>query len=170
MSLASFEAVTEVEITEADRGLLGEYGETMLYVQLFELSLLGLVQAQGPEPADPSLEAGLQRVEELFSFTAGRLKRLAKIEDADFGEKLAAAVNTRNTLAHSYLVEARVRLALEESSHAEERNLLRGARQNFDAVRRELDRITEAAHREAVIDPTVPELSLEDFRAMRDKE
>ena len=103
--------MTEVEITEADRGLLGEYGETMLYVQLFELSLLGLVQAQEPAPADPSLEAGLQLVEELFSLTAGRLKQLARIEDADFGEDVAAAVTSRNTLAHSYLLEARMRLA-----------------------------------------------------------
>lgn len=154
--------MTEVEITEADRGLLGEYGETMLYVQLFELSLLGLVQAQEPAPADPSLEAGLQLVEELFSLTAGRLKQLARIEDADFGEDVAAAVTSRNTLAHSYQLEARMRLAQGESSHAKERNVLRGARQNFDAVRRELDRLTEVAHREAGIDPTLPEVSFED--------
>lgn len=55
-----------------------------------------------------------------------------------------------------------MRLAQGESSHAKERNVLRGARQNFDAVRRELDRLTEAAHREAGIDPTLPEVSFED--------
>ncbi len=68
--------MSEEKVDEKDVRVLAEYGRTMLSVQLFELSLLGLVQINQPEaPEDVSFEEGWKQVEPLFRMTAGQLRK-----------------------------------------------------------------------------------------------
>ena len=85
----------------------------MFSVQLFEMSLLGLVQINQPEPPDTvEFDEAWQQVEPLFRMTAGQLKAKLRGQGAvpeDLLEDIETAVKTRNTLAHSYLLEYRMR-------------------------------------------------------------
>jgi hypothetical protein len=158
--------VSDVEFTPADRELLAEYGVTMLHVQLFEFSLLGLVQAGAPEPEGDSFEAALKRLEDLFALTAGQLRRRAGVEDPELAGELEAAVNTRNSLAHRYLLDTRMNLAAGATTHEQERATLGDAARRFDAVRQRLDELTDAAYRERGIDPTPPAFTEEELRSI----
>ena len=44
--------MSEERITQEDLKVLAEYGRTMLSVQLFELTLMGLVQINQPGPPE----------------------------------------------------------------------------------------------------------------------
>ena len=105
--------MSEERITQEDLKVLAEYGRTMLSVQLFELALMGLVQVNQPEPPEvvPFDEAWKQ-VQPLFGMTAGQLrkelKKQASVTD-DLLDEIQIAVNTRNKLAHYYLLEFRMR-------------------------------------------------------------
>lgn len=105
--------MTEERVTPADQGLLAAYGRTMLSVQLFELSLLELVQINQPEPPESmEFDEAWKQVEPLFRMTAGQLKNKLRGQGAvpeELLEEIGTAVDTRNTLAHSYLLEYRVR-------------------------------------------------------------
>ena len=105
-------SMSEESVSRADQGLFAAYGRTMLSVQLFEMALLGLVQINQPELAeDTSFEDGWKQVEPLFRMTAGQLRRelqkQGSVPDALL-EEIQTAVNTRNTLAHGYLLEYRI--------------------------------------------------------------
>src|SRR5215211_5011747 len=105
--------MSEERITQEDLKVLAEYGRTMLGIQLFELILMSLVQINQPEPSGKiPLEEAWKQVQPIFEMTAGQLrKELGKqgsVPD-DLLDEIQIAVNTRNKLAHYYLLEFRMR-------------------------------------------------------------
>jgi hypothetical protein len=119
----------------------------MLSVQLFEMALLGLVQLNQPEPPETTEfdEVAWEQVEVLFRMTAGQLKKELQKQGAvpnDLLEEVQIAVDTRNTLAHSYLLEYRLRTEfgrLTPHQAVQEMKTVRGLYQDLavrlDAVR-----------------------------------
>ena len=105
--------MSEERITQEDLKVLAEYGRTMLSVQLFELTLTSLVQINQPEPpVKIPLEEAWKQVQPIFEMTAGQLrKELEKQGNVpdDLLDEIQIAVNTRNKLAHYYLLEFRMR-------------------------------------------------------------
>ncbi len=105
--------MSEERITQEDLKVLAEYGRTMLSVQLFELTLMGLVQLSQPEPPEKiQFEEAWKQVQPIFEMTAGQLRK--KLEEqgsipADLLDEIQIAVNTRNKLVHYYLLEYRMR-------------------------------------------------------------
>src|SRR5918995_7270111 len=105
--------MSEERITQEDLKVLTEYGRTMLSVQLFELTLMGLVQISQTDPPERiPYEEAWKKVQPIFEMTAGQLrKELGKqgsVPD-DLLDEIQIAVNTRNKLAHHYLLEFRMR-------------------------------------------------------------
>ena len=105
--------MSEERITQEDLKVLAEYGRTMLSVQLFDLTLMGLVQINQSEPPEKvPFEEAWKEVQPLFGMTAGHLrKELKKQGNVPDGllDEIQIAVNTRNKLAHYYLLEFRIR-------------------------------------------------------------
>ena len=105
--------MSEERITQEDLKVLAEYGKTMLGIQLFELILMSLVQINQPEPSGKiPLEEAWKQVQPIFEMTAGQLrKELGKQGNVpdDLLDEIQIAVNTRNKLAHYYLLEFRMR-------------------------------------------------------------
>jgi hypothetical protein len=68
--------MSEERITQEDLKVLAEYGRTMLSVQLFELTLMGLVQINQPEPPEKvPFEEAWKQVQPIFEMTAGQLRK-----------------------------------------------------------------------------------------------
>ena len=105
--------MSEERITQEDLKVLAEYGRTMLSVQLFELTLMGLVQINQSEPPEKvPFDEAWKQVQPLFRMTAEQLrKELEKQGNVpdDLLDEIQIAVNTRNKLAHYYLLEFRMR-------------------------------------------------------------
>jgi hypothetical protein len=133
--------MSEGSVLRADQGLFAAYGRTMLSVQLYEMTLLGLVQINQPEPPGEdasSAEEIWKQVEPLFRMTAGQLRRelqkQGSLPDALL-EEIQTAVNTRNTLAHSYLLEYRISVlsgAVTPREAVEEMKAVRGLYQDLN--------------------------------------
>jgi hypothetical protein len=85
----------------------------MLSVQLFELTLMGLVQLSQPEPPEKiPFEEAWKQVQPIFEMTAGQLRKELEKQGSvpdDLLDEIQIAVNTRNKLAHYYLLEFRMR-------------------------------------------------------------
>ena len=105
--------MSEERITQEDLKVLAEYGRTMLSVQLFDLTLMGLVQINQSEPPEKvPFEEAWKEVQPLFGMTAGHLRKELKKQGNvpdDLLDEIQIAVNTRNKLAHYYLLEFRMR-------------------------------------------------------------
>jgi hypothetical protein len=105
--------MSEERITQEDLKVLAEYGRTMLGVQLFELTLMGLVQLSQPEPPEKvPLEEAWKQVQPIFAMTAGQLRKELEKQGSvpdDLLDEIQIAVNARNKLAHYYLLEFRMR-------------------------------------------------------------
>ena len=105
--------MSDERITQEDLKVLAEYGRTMLSVQLFELTLMGLVQINQPEPPEKiPLEEAWKQVQPIFEMTAGQLRKELEKQGSvpdDLLDEIQIAVNTRNKLAHYYLLEFRMR-------------------------------------------------------------
>jgi hypothetical protein len=105
--------MSEERITQEDLKVLAEYGRTMLGVQLFELALMGLVQINQPEPPEEvPFDEAWKHVQPLIGMTAGQLRKELEKQGSvpeDLLDEIQIAVNTRNKLAHYYLVEFRMR-------------------------------------------------------------
>jgi hypothetical protein len=105
--------MSEERSTQEDLKVLAEYGRTMLSVQLFELTLMGLVQINESEPPEKvPFDEAWKQVQPLFRMTAEQLrKELEKQGNVpdDLLDEIQIAVNTRNKLAHYYLLEFRMR-------------------------------------------------------------
>jgi hypothetical protein len=105
--------MSEERITQEDLKVLAEYGRTMLSVQLFELILMGLVQINQPEPPEKvPFEEAWKQVQPIFEMTAGQLRKELEKQGSvpdDLLDEIQIAVNTRNKLAHYYLLEFRIR-------------------------------------------------------------
>jgi hypothetical protein len=105
--------MSEERSTQEDLKVLAEYGRTMLSVQLFELTLMGLVQINQSEPPEKvPFEEAWKEVQPLFGMTAGHLRKELKKQGNvpdDLLDEIQIAVNTRNKLAHYYLLEFRMR-------------------------------------------------------------
>jgi len=121
----------------------------MMSVQLFEQALLGLVQINQPEaPENTKFDEAWKQVEPLFRMTAGQLrKELQKqgVVSDDHLDELQIAVNTRNTLAHNYLLEYRMRTAFGSLTSHEAvqemkkvRELYQGLTARLDALRHQI--------------------------------
>jgi hypothetical protein len=105
--------MSEERSTQEDLKVLAEYGRTMLSVQLFDLTLMGLVQINQSEPPEKvPFDEAWKQVQPLFRMTAEQLrKELEKQGNVpdDLLDEIQIAVNTRNKLAHYYLLEFRMR-------------------------------------------------------------
>jgi hypothetical protein len=98
--------MSEERITQEDLKVLAEYGRTMLSVQLFELALMGLVQINQSEPPEKvPFDEAWKQVQPLFR---KELEKQGNVPD-DLLDEIQIAVNTRNKLAHYYLLEFRMR-------------------------------------------------------------
>src|SRR5215212_7712473 len=95
--------MSEERITQEDLKVLAEYGRTMLGVQLFELTLMGLVQINQPEsPEKIPLEEAWKQVRPIFEMTAGHLRKELEKQGSvpdDLLDEIQIAVNMRNKLA-----------------------------------------------------------------------
>ena len=105
--------MSEERITQEDLKVLAEYGRTMLSVQLFELALTGFVQINQPVPPEKvPLEEAWKQVQPILEMTAEQLRKelekQGRVPD-DLLDEIQIAVNTRNKLAHYYLLEFRMR-------------------------------------------------------------
>jgi len=105
--------MSEERITQEYLKVLAEYGRTMLSVQLFELTLMGLVQINQSEPPEKvPLEEAWKQVQPILDMTAGQLRKelekQGRVPD-DLLDEIQIAANTRNKLAHYYLLEFRMR-------------------------------------------------------------
>jgi hypothetical protein len=118
----------------------------MLSVQLFEMALLGLVQINQPEPSQTTeFDEAWKQVEPLFRMTAGQLrKELQKqgVVSSDLLEEMQTAVNTRNTLAHNYLLEYRIRTTLGAVTPGEAVQEMRTVRELYQHLTARLDALT----------------------------
>jgi hypothetical protein len=105
--------MSEERITQEDLKVLAEYGRTMLSVQLFELALTGLVQINQPEPPEKvPFEEAWKQVQPILEMTTGQLRKELEKQGRvpeDLLDEIQIAVNTRNKLAHYYLLEFRMR-------------------------------------------------------------
>src|SRR5215203_6434912 len=94
--------MSEERITQEDLKVLAEYGRTMLNVQLFELTLMGLVQINQPGPPEKiPLEEAWKQVQPIFDMTAEQLRKELEKQGsipADLLDEIQIAVNTRNKL------------------------------------------------------------------------
>ena len=133
-------------MTPADQGLFAAYGRTMFSVQLFEQALLALVQINQPEPPEATgFDDAWKQVEPLFRMTAGQLrKELQKqgVVSEDLLGELQTAVNTRNTLAHNYLLEYRMRTALDSVTPQEAVQEMKKVRELYHGLTARLDAVT----------------------------
>jgi hypothetical protein len=115
----------------------------MMSVQLFEQALLGLVQINQPEPPENTeFDEAWRQVEPLFRMTAGQLrKELQKqgVVSDDLLDELQVAVNTRNTLAHNYLLEYRMRTVLGASTSHEAVQEMKTVRDLYQSLTARLD-------------------------------
>jgi hypothetical protein len=145
------------------RDLLADFGEVMLELQLFELGLFALVDAQHFSPGQIGTEERTRRVERLWSLPAGQLRQEAHIEDEQTAALLADTVRLRNRLVHGWLFFTGMDLAAGTSTMQQERADLSVALRSVRAVRQALDRELEralASHDEEV----PPERALELWR------
>jgi hypothetical protein len=158
----------EERIDRDDRKVLAEYGRTMLAVQLFELNLLGLVQMNQPEPPeDVDFGEAWKQVEPLFRKTAGQLRKELEKQGSvpdDLLEELQVAVNTRNTLAHSFLLTYRMDKLVNRRARHDAIETLRIARGKFREVGGRLDALTSERAKERGWDLDDVGLSEEEFR------
>lgn len=158
----------EERIDRDDRKVLAEYGRTMLVVQLFELNLLGLVQMNQPEPPkDVQFDEAWKQVEPLFRKTAGQLRKELEKQGSvpdDLLEELQVAVNTRNTLAHYYLLEYRMDKLVNRRARHDAIETLRFARDKFREVGGRLDALTKERAKEQGWDLDEVGLSEEELR------
>lgn len=129
--------------TPESREMLADFGELMYEIQLFEFTLVGLVQVQEGEALRGSDQYG-RFVEKLFSEPAGRLRRRARIKDKEFGERLERTVDLRNRLVHGWIIYAGLDLAAGVKTVAAERQALRDARRNIHYARNRLHAIYAA--------------------------
>lgn len=139
--------MSEEKVDKNDLKVLTEYGRTMLSVQLFELNLLGLVQIGQPEaPEDVSFKESWKQVEPLFRMTAGQLRKQLEKQGSigdDLLEETQTAVNTRNTLAHYFLLEYRMDKFVNTRAHQDAIELLRFARGKFQELGDRLEALTQ---------------------------
>jgi hypothetical protein len=75
-------------------------------LQLFEAALLGLALARGWTPERHGSDEWGEHIEELFGLTAGRLVRVAQIEDDVFAEQVKTTVELRHGTVHHWLIYA----------------------------------------------------------------
>src|SRR5215204_7477019 len=105
--------MSEERITQEDLKVLAEYGRTMLSVQLFELALIGLLQPNQPEPPEKvPFDEAWKQMQQTFEMTVGQLRKELEKQGSvpdDLLDDIQIAVNTRNKLAHYYLLEFRMR-------------------------------------------------------------
>lgn len=129
------------KIALRERLVLYEYGRTMLSVQLFEFTLRGLAVSLSPKLRDSAdFDEVWQSVEPMFSGRVSTRSLTGKISaDADLADELRVAVNTRNTLAHDYILAYRMSVLHEGRAYRTFSAELRRIRRKFDAVTDRLD-------------------------------
>jgi hypothetical protein len=131
--------MSEPPSTSEIHELLADFGAVMLEIQLFEVTLVGVVQVQGDElRGTPDYGAF---VEKLFRLTAGQLRQRASIEDHELATLLAHAVTLRNRLVHGWLVYAGMDSVAGTESIADQRRRLQDARRVLKQVRARLDEV-----------------------------
>lgn len=131
------------------RELQAAFGAVMVQIQLIELTLLGLVNAQEEKPESRGGAEGVRRLEELFSLTAGQLRQCADIADGDLAELVESAIQLRNQLVHGWLVRSTLAVANGSSSLAAQRDELATAEAAFRRVQIDLQSLLEGTIAEA---------------------
>lgn len=129
----------EEVVTQEDWQVFKEYGRTMFSVQLFEMSLAGVVYSGGSADhkklhPNPTV---LEETMTLFNLTAGQLKAaLKKQEDVpeDLLEAVEIAVENRNELVHRYLLNYRAAKLADPQAHHTAIADLREAQECFQAL------------------------------------
>lgn len=112
----------------------GLYGRLMFEVQWFELDVRGLSGLIEPDAQDRSLD---EAVTHLFKRPLrGLANRIPG--DASLRDDLTAAVNTRNTLAHEFLVSSELRVKAGSASVDEIVELLNEVHGKYEDLRRRL--------------------------------
>jgi hypothetical protein len=125
------------------------YGRLMHQVQIFELAVRGLVNLTEPPTERPIDDS----IDQLFRRPLGKLAKSLGADDA-FGAALETAVNTRNTLAHTYLLEAALRLNSDASTEDDEVALLDEVYEKYLEVNRRIDKLTEREYLRLGLDQT----------------
>jgi len=100
---------------------MADFGEVTLELQLFEAALLGLALARGWTPERHGSDEWGEHIEKLFGLTAGRLVRVAQIEDEVSAERVKKTVELRNGTVHHWLIYTGMDLASGKSTIEKER-------------------------------------------------
>jgi hypothetical protein len=138
----------------ADAELYCEFGRTMRAAQTFEYTVRQLVSL------DELLDGVHERsraetgdeIDRFFKRPLAKLAKLLGIEER-VAEELQAAVATRNTLAHEYLITAFLELHVGIADHQELIATLRDAQRRYDDLNARLDSVVDERHRQLGINP-----------------
>lgn len=156
----------ELQIDDRDMRVFREYGRTMFFVQSFEFGLQQLLQLQRQIPPDLGFEEAWAKVEKIFAMTAGQTARRLDVPD-DLAEVLQIAVNTRNTLAHEYLMLFRMDRAINGDGAVENAvSELQEIAGKFQAVTESISARSDALLRAQGIDPDENPISPERAREL----
>jgi hypothetical protein len=159
--------MSESSEAAAESALYCEYGRTMHAAQMFEYTVRQLVSLD--ELTGSREERDQESVEvsaEIARFFKRPLAKLAKqlgVEE-DFADELRAAVATRNTLAHDYLLIVFLELNVAIARHHELIATLIDARNRYDDVTARLDVIVDDRHKQLGIDPSSTLSTAEEMR------
>jgi hypothetical protein len=139
--------------------VLALYGHAMCAVQAFEEAMVGLLGVRNElsiieREAFDELDAGYLWWEELFTWTAGRLRNRVQL-DRQLADDLDRAVAARNVLTHHYLRD-HVRHLESGPQRRAMAVRLRGTAQRFQDIRArlEVERLT-AIHKAGLTDDHV---------------
>jgi hypothetical protein len=126
-----------------------EYGLTMFEAQQLELVVRQLFQLRQLEAADPDSEGAEtvgvdEELRQLFSRPLGKLAKKLGVDDTLAGE-IKAAVQTRNVLAHSFLLTSQILVHQQARTPGEAIDELRGHRERFEQLREQVDAVIAVA-------------------------
>lgn len=123
--------------SENDWLLYAHYGQIMREAQLFELTIRHLFQLFREGPPRPDGRRLEDEVEWLFKQPLRQLAQ--RVGTGNLAEDVATAVNTRNTLAHEFLLLAYLSINTGQSSYDEQIGILRLAHRKFVELNASLD-------------------------------
>ena len=139
-------------LEDEDWNVLALYGRAMLSAQLLEFSIFDLARWERPTPKDAD-RALLQLERLLRQPKRDQAKNLAALGD-ELRDNLLLALETRNMLGHTFLMEYRIDAAVMPDVAGKVEARLMNITEYFDQVRAELDALSSGQQERAGIEVT----------------
>lgn len=151
--------VQEDSLNELDWEVFAWFGRMMLSAQLLEYSLFELTHL-GKKPEERP-EVALRRVEGLLKQPAkDQAKGLSALPD-ELKASLEDVLDGRNKLVHSFLIEYRIKAAIDKDATRWALPLLKEATEDFDRLSRALDAYASKKLAERGLDQPLDEEEIE---------